>query len=366
MNTFEMNNVRRDSELNTQIRANSPVVEVFAAMVDGKSLDRFGKKADVAVNYIKELGNRADNGDAVAISELNTIRRFVIEAPVMEEMRLLGIFGSYENVGYDETIEREVYTHVGDMSREQAASGDVVFPMINKEVYPVATFTVSGGVQNDYRRIQLGDMSKENQLLANVKTDILNSAKAKIIRKVYDAIANATGIKYSFSGTNGLTKAGVDGVLNKVRRFGKPSILGDYALLSQLTPWAGYDGNLNSTHFYGVSDEIINQVASTGLLASYNGAVVAEMANPYNLLKTNAAGTDFETMLPVGLGFIVPAGVDSPIATYTRGGLTSFSGNDVKTGKVLTRFDLEVGCDVAKGQEYKIGLIYDEVLGGLN
>lgn len=366
MNTFEMNNVRKDSELNTQIKQNSPVVEVFAAMVNGESLDRFGKKADVAVNYIKELGNRADNGDAVAISELNSIRRFVIEAPVMEEMRLLGIFGSYENVGYDETIEREVTTSVGESSRLQAIGGDVVFPMLNREVYPVATFTVSGGIQNDYRRIQLGDMSKENQLLAQVKTDILNSAKAQIIRKVYAAIKNATGVTYLFEGVSGLTKAGVDGVLNKVRRFGKPSIVGDYALLSQLTPWAGYDGNLNSTHFYGVSDEIINQVASTGLLASYNGAVVAEMANPYNLLKKNSDGSDFETMLPIGLGFIIPTGANSPIATYTRGGLTSFSGNDVKTGKVLTRFDIEVGCDVAKGHEYEIGVIYDQQLGGLN
>lgn len=365
MNTFEMNNVRRDSDLNVNIKKQSPVVEVFSAMVKGETLDRFGKKADVAVEYIKELGSRAENGDSVAISELNSIRRFVIEAPVMEEMNLLGIFGTYENVGYDETIEREVYNYAGDMSRQQAEGGDPIFTQLNKVVYPVATFTVSGGMASDYRRIQVGDMSKENQMLAQVKTDILNNAKAQIVKKIYAAIAAATGVKYAFSGA-GLTKDGVDGVLNKVRRNGKPTIIGDYALLSQLTPWAGYDGNLNSTHFYGISDEIINQVASTGLLASYNGAVVAEMTNPYNLFKLNAGGTNFETMLPVGLGFIIPTGVKSPIATYTRGGLTSFSGNDVKTGKVLTRFDIEVGCDIAKGHEYEIGVIYDENLGGLN
>jgi hypothetical protein len=45
--------------------------------------------------------------------------------------------------------------------------------------------------------------------------------------------------------------------------------------------------------------------------------------------------------------------------------LTSFSGNDVHTGKVITRFDLEVGCDVAKGREHQIGVFYDTNLGGL-
>ena len=45
--------------------------------------------------------------------------------------------------------------------------------------------------------------------------------------------------------------------------------------------------------------------------------------------------------------------------SWTRGGLTSFTGNDVSTGKVLTRYDLEFAVDVAKGQEYKIALLSD-------
>jgi hypothetical protein len=366
MKTFEMNNVHRDSDLcSGNVKAHSPIVEIFSAMVNGESLERFGKKADTAVNYIKDLGVRAESNDMGAIAELNTIRRFVIEAPVLEEMNLLGIFGTYEAVGFDETVEREVYNYAGEMSREQANGGDPVFPMLNKEVYPVPTFTVSGGMQSDYRRIAVGDMSRENKMLATVKTDILNNAKAKIIKKIYDAVKNATGVTYYFEGMTGLTKAGVDGVLTKVRRNGKPTIIGDYAVISQLTPWAGYDGSVNGHTINGISDDIINEIAANGVLARYNGAVVAEMTNPYNLFKLNADESNFETLLPQGLGFIIPTGVNSPIATYTRGGLTSFSGNDVKTGKVLTRFDIEVGCDIAKGREYEIGVIYDAQIGGL-
>lgn len=366
MNTFEMNNVRKDADLfNGKFNKKSPVVEVFAAMVNGESLDRFGKKADAAVNYIKELGNRADCGDTMAMVELNTIRRFVIEAPVMEEIKLLSIFGSYQNVGFDETIEREVYKTVGEKSREQAAGGDVVFPVTNKETYPVPTFTVSGGYAVDYRKVSIGDMSKENEGMQQVKVDILNRAKRAIIKKVYNAVDNATGVKYVCE-MAGLTKAGVDGVLTNVRRNGRPTVVGDYAVLSQFAPWAGYVGTISGNTITGISQKALEEIAQNGLLAAYNGAILSELVNPYDESQLTADGTNYKTLLPAGLAFVIPAGVQSPIATYSRGGLTSMTGNDPKTGKVLTRFDIEIGCDVVKGQENRIGLIYDTNIGGLD
>lgn len=357
--TYELNNIRKDSDIfNGKFTRQSPIVEIFAALIKGEELSRFGAKADEAVNYIKGLGERAENGDTAAISELNTLRRFVIESPLMEEVKLLSIFGSYQHVGYDETIEREVYSEGGERSREQAANGDVVFPVITKEVYPVSTFTVSGGYAVDYRRVALGDMSKENEGIAHVKTEIMNRAQLAIIKRVFNAIVSASGVKY-VAQTNPLTKTIVDGVLNNVRRFGRPTVIADYAILSQFTPWAGYVGSINNTTITGISEKAMNELQQNGTLAMYNGAILSEMKNPYNLYQMNAAGTNFETLLPAGLAFVLPAGGNSPIATYTRGGLTSLTGNDVKSGKIVTRFDLEIGCDVAKGQEYKIGLIED-------
>lgn len=374
MSIVEMNNIRKDTSNvfgSHIVTKTSPVVEVFSAMVNGESLEKFGKKADKAVEYIKNLGSRAMNGDTSAVSELNTIRRFTIENPIMQEMKLLGIFGSYQNVGYDETIEREVYTHSGERSRQQAGIGDVVFPVTTAERYPVPTFTVSGGYAVDYRRVSLGDMSKENEGIAEVKTDILNNAKKAIINKVYNAIKNAAGVKFVFEGA-GLTKTGVDGVLGAIRRFGRPSVVGDYAMISQFTPWAGYVGTINSNTITGVSQKVLDEIAQSGVPAMYNGAILAEMVNPYDL--TDATGTwsdgtntnaNFKTMLPAGLAFVIPAGAKSPIATWTRGGLTSMTGTDVKTGKLVTRFDIEVAADVAKGQEYQIGALYDTNIGGV-
>lgn len=364
--TYELNNLRKDTDLfDGKFNKNSPIVEIFSAMVKGQELSKFGKKADQAVDYIKELGSRAENGDNTAVAELNTLRRFVIETPIMEEIKMLGIFGSYNHVGYDETIEREVYKQVGERSRQQAAGGDVVFPEFVKETYPVGTFTVSGGYAVDYRRVALGDMERENEGLTLVKTDIRNRAVLAIVNKVYDAVKNATGVKYQLEAA-GLTKAGVDGVINNVRRNGKPTVIGDYALISQFTPWAGYVGTINSNTITNISEKAMNEIAQGGALSMYNGAILAEMPNPYNEYELTADGTNFKTLLPAGLGFVIPAGVKSPIATYTRGGLTSFTGNNVKNGKVETRFDIEVGCDVAKGQEHRIGMIYDTNVGGLD
>ena len=365
MNTFELNNLRKDADyFNNKFTKSSPVVEVFSAMVNGQELSRFGKTADKAVAYIKDLGSRAENGDFNAVAELNTLRRFVVEAPVMEEIKLLSVFGSYKPVGYDETIEREVWNYAGEFSREQANGGDVPFAVPTKETYPVGTQTISGGYAVDYRRVALGDMSKENEGLNLVKTDILNKAVLAIVKKVYKAIKDATGVKYTAE-MAGLTKSGVDEVLTKVRRNGRPTVIGDYALLAQFTPWAGYVGTINSNTITGISQKSMDEIAANGLLAQYNGALLAELPNPYNEFALNSDGTNFKTLLPAGLGFIIPTGVQSPIATWTRGGITSFTGNDVKTGKVCTRFDLEVACDVAKGQEHKIGTIYDSTIGGL-
>lgn len=364
--TYELNNCHKDSDLfSGKFTKQSPVVEIFSAMVNGEELSKFGAKADKAVSYIKNLGERAQNGDSVAVSELNTLRRFVIETPIMQEIKLLGIFGQYTPVGYDETIEREVYNHVGERSREQAAGGDVVFPTITKEVYPVSTFTVSGGYAVDYRRVALGDMSKENEGINQVKTDIRNRALLAVVTRVYDAIKAASGVKYMVEDA-GLTKTDVDAALTKIRRFGRPTVVGDYALISQFTPWAGYVGSVNSNTILGISEKAMNEIAQNGALSSYNGAILSEMPNPYDLYNLTDDGSDFKTLLPAGLGFIIPAGSQSPIATYSRGGLTSFTGNNVKNGKIETRFDLELGVDVAKGQEYKIGTIYDTNVGGLS
>ena len=353
--TFEMNNVHQDVD-NPQIKRTSPVVEVFSAMVNGKELPHFAdsKTADEAVSYIKNLASKASVGDMSAAAELNQIRREVIEPAVLEEMKLLQLFGSYQQLGAGDTIEREIWNVGSDAARIQALNGDVRVPMHNAIRYTVAPINISAGYQVDYRTLADGDAARENLAMQNVRTEMLNLATDYVCKKVYQAIKGATGVKY-FAEVAGLTDSALDGVVQKVRRFGPTSILGAYAVVSQINNFVPYSNGTVT----GISDAVMEEIRKNGLVLNYKGSIVREIPAPYNLTRLNAAGNDFATMVPEGLLFVLPNGVQSPVATWSVGGLTSFTGNDVSTGRLLTRYDLTIAADVAKGQEYRIGLLND-------
>lgn len=361
--TFELNNERRDANFASgKVNGKSAVVEIFSAMTAGKDLSPYGKKADVAANYIKELNSKASTGDLNAISELNEIRRFAMQPILMKEIKLIGIYGNYKPIGYNESCEVEIPDFANLPANEQAAGQDVKFPVIRKKRVPIATTTISGGYAVDYRKAALGDMSDENELQDQVRVQIRNKAAKYVVETIYKAIKNVTGVKYFFEGA-GMTKTGVDDVISKVRRFGKPTISGDYALVSQFNGFAGYNGVTPTIN--GISESVMKEIHDTGLMGVYNGATLAEIPNPYDLTTLNKDGDNFDTLLPAGLGFVIPTGGQSPVYTVTRGGLTSFSGNDITTGQLLTRYDLEVGALVASGQEYMIGMLHDKNLDSL-
>ena len=361
--TFELNNERKDANfVSGKVNGKSAVVEIFSAMVAGKDLAPFGKKADVAAKYITELSSKAATGDVNAISELNEIRRFAMEPVLMKEIKLLGIYGNYKPLGYDESCEVEITEFANVDAKEQALGQDVTFPVVRKKRVPIATTTISGGYAVDYRKAALGNMADENELQNQVRVQIRNKAAKYVIDTVYNAVKKANGVKYFFEGA-GLTKAGLDDVITKVRRFGKTTISGDYALLAQLNGFAGYTGVTPVVN--GISEAVMKEIHDTGLMGVYNGSILSEIPNPYDLSALNKAGDNFNTMLPAGLGFVIPSGQASPIHTVTRGGLTSFSGNDVTTGQLITRYDLEVGALVAPGQEYKVAMVHDTNLDDL-
>lgn len=367
MNTsFEMNNTRRDSDiaLDKEIKATSPIVEIFTADVLGKDLSKYGKKVDAYIKHMSTLGDGIACADSKAIAELNTIRKLAVKPLLEAEIQMLGVYGSFEALGFDESIEVNSYDFVGDKARAQANNSDVVFAGIKSNKYPVGTQTVSGGWATDYRRLQLGDTSKEAEGMQQTRVDIINKMKKLIMENAYKSIKNAEGVKYFFEGA-GLTKAGVDGVISKVRRLGNGvTVIGDYSLLSQFTPWAGYNseftyGSSRYGYTQGIAAQDLADIRAKGILGGYNGAALVEMTNPYDYATKISDGTNFDTMLDSGVGLVVPTGVDSPIKSWTKGGLTTFSGNDVTTGHVLTRFDIEFATDVTKGKEFMLGMISD-------
>ena len=361
--TFELNNERKDANfVSGKVKANSPVVEIFSAMAQGKDLAPYGKKADVAAKYIMELNAKASNGDLGAMSELNEIRRFAMEPVLMKEIKLLSNYGTYKAIGFYDSCEVDITEFANIDPKIQAAGQDVTFPVIRKKRVPIATVNISGGYAVDYRKAAVGDMTDENELQDQVRVQIRNNATKYVVETIYNAIKNAKGVKY-FAEDAGLTKTNVDKVITNVRRFGKPTITGDYAFISQFNAFAGYTGTTPTVN--GISQKVMDEIHDTGLMGMYNGSVLSELPNPYDLTTINKDGDNFETILPAGLGYVIPAGGQSPIYTVTRGGLTSFTGTDVTTGQIMSRFDLSVGALVAPNREYEIGLIHDKNLDSL-
>lgn len=362
MSIYELNNVRKDSDYSTgKIKNTSAVTKVFTGLVKGVELNSLGlndKEVNESVAYIKKLGERAQAGDGMAISELNAMRRYIIEPLLLDEINLLGIFGNYQALAFGDSIERETSVLAGEKSRIQAPNGDVTFPTWMRDTYAVPSVTISGGYAVDYRAISLGDMAKENTGMEQVRTDIRNNAALYVVKKVYSAIKAATGVKY-FAEEAGIVKTSLDRIVTAVRRFGPTSILGSYAVVSQLNGFAGWSDSTNTYH--GIADAAMEEIRRDGMLASYNGSFVREIPSPFNLSKTTTVSGNktFETLMPDGLMLVLPTGGNSPVMTWSRGGLTSLTGNDISTGRVMTRFDLEIAADVAKGHEFEIGILND-------
>lgn len=353
---LELNNVQYNQTNNTKLNAKSPIVEIFSAIAEGNDLSKYGKKVDKAMGYIKNLSERAMKNDPMAKSEINEIVRYTIEPNLQKEIRLFDFVGTFRNIGYNEQPMMRTYDHQGVSSNFQASRGDVPFATTEWREYAIGTQTISSGYAMDYRELLSGNLDKVAEGKQLVQTEMRNKAALYVLVEMYNAIKNATGIKY-FSESAGLTKGSVDDALTKIRRFGRPAVTGDYSVVSQIAGFAGYNPVVPANS--NVPEVALEELRQNGLINTYGGSPVVELPNQYDLASKNAAGDNFKTMLPEGLLFFIPQGAISPLQIFQRGGLTSASGLDPITGKDMTRFDLEVGAGVAEGREYEIGLVSD-------
>ena len=215
-NIFELNTVNnvKDEVGASKVKSTSPVVEVFSALVQGKSLSSFdGKIVDKSVEHIKDLAGRAIDGDHQAVSELNAIQRFAIEPKLIEAIKIFNFMGTYKSVPYDTVPMMKTYKYESIDSRFQASSGDVPFATHSFREYPIGTQTISSGYAVDYRELQSGNFDGTiAEGISQVQTDMQNKAVYYVIAKLYDALKNAKGVKH-FAENSGVTQTAVDEML---------------------------------------------------------------------------------------------------------------------------------------------------------
>lgn len=360
-NIFEMNTVNnvKDTAGASKVKSTSPVVEVFSALIQGKSVSGMdGKVVDKSVAHIKELAGRSIDGDSQAVSELNAIQRFAIEPKLIEAIKIFNFMGTYKSVPYDTVPMMKTYKYESVDSRFQASSGDVPFAAASFREYPIGTQTISAGYACDYRELQSGNFEGTvAEGMNQVQIDMQNKAVYYVIAKLYEALKNAKGVKH-FNEHAGITQTGVDDMLKAMRRYGRVNICGDYSVVSQFNEFAGYKTVAATTIPFG-SEAVAEEIRKTGLLSFYGGSHIIELPNALNFTRMNADKTSYELYMPQGLLFFVPQGTVAPLQIFRRGGMTSMTGDDIVTRQRLTRFDMEIGAGVAEGMEDQIGLISD-------
>lgn len=356
-NIYEINlqNAQPDTDTG-RIKEKSPVVEVFSALVEGRNSKITGEAFDKNVEMIRSIGAKAAEDDANAISEINALVKFAIEPKLLESINVLNFMGTFKKIGYRDTPVVHTYKYESIDSRIQASSGDVPFGAFSKTDYPIATQTISSGLAVDYREIEAGNFEGTiAEGIQQVKIDMNNKVVYYAIKKLYDGIQAAGGVKH-FAESAGIAKQSVDDMLKVMRRYGKVNIAGDYSVVSQLNEFQGYKTIGATTIPFG-SEAVAEEIRKTGIINYYNGAFVTEIPNAINWTKRD--GDEYGLYLPQGLMFFIPQGATSPLQMFLRGGLTTMKGADVVTRQHVQRFDLEFGAELVKGMEDQIGILSD-------
>ena len=355
---IELNNVRKSECAVSNEAQMRRVAEICSALFSGADISKYGKEADGVVKQLAKLGEGALADDARAKAEINTVVKYIVQPNLLKAMEVFSFLGNYHRIAYNEQPVVKTYNYEGIDARIQASSGDVAFGERVWKEYPITTKTISSGMAINYRDLASGNfdgsMAEE---ISQVQIDMENKAVAYVLGILYDGIKNNTdNVKFYATYADTPTQTAVDGMINKMRKLGKVNVAGDFSTLSVISDWNGYK-TVSDKAIPFFTEGQVNEIAQTGLNGWYKGAALIEIPNPYNLTKPLADNSAFETYYDTDKLFFTVSGVTSPFNIFRRGGISTMTGNDVKTGTVMTRFDIEIGADLTKGREYEIGLL---------
>ncbi len=351
----EINSIKRN------INVKNEGVEIFSAICNGKDIAKYGDKVDKVMAYIKNLGEKAVNGDLKAQAEINAIREIQIQAPLLQRINLFSYMGDFQKVGYNEELRFKVYELQGKKAGQQANSGSFAFATHVWRDGTLSTKTITGGLAYDYREIATGNTDAIAVANEQVITDMMNQMFYDIVRNMYttiSGIALAGGIT-NFSEAAGINQIALDAAIRIARRWGQVTISGDYSVISQIEPFAGFTTVANPATVQ-FSEAVMEEIRKTGLLKNYRGTNIVEIPNTYDLTRINAAGTMFDTYLPEGLLFLIPkTNMVSPLQCGIKGGVTSMNGNDINLKLNVQRFDMEFGSTIINDYVPMLGIVSD-------
>lgn len=358
MFSIELNNAQRKEVRVKNVDKIKRYAEINMALLTGQDTTAYGKEVDEVVKFMSQLGARAAQNDETAKAEINTIVKIGIEPLLVKQMQVYQLFGNYRSIGMDETPVVHTWTYESLNADIQAKGSDVSFADRKEVSYTIPTKTISAGMRYNYRDFESKNFVGTNaQEIEQIQTTMHNKGVAYVIDTIVSALKNnTTGVKFYGEYNDEPTQTAIDDMIKKIRRMGKVSILGDFDKIATISGFNGYQ-NPNSTTLPFYTPSQVDEIAKQGYNGDYKGSSLVELPNAYNFTKPLADKTAFETYYNPDHIFFVPQNGQSPINVIRRGGLTTMTGNDVSTGSILTRFDMEIGADVVKGREFEIGCL---------
>ena len=360
MNAIDFERIQANAELNSlqkTVNTKTEGVEIFSAMCAGKDVSKYGDKVDRVNTYMKNKGQAAVNGNALAQAEINAIQTQMIEAPLVKRLNIFDFMGDKISVGMNEEVKFKVYNLEGKKSGEQAVNGSFPFAGYTWSTKTMDTSNITGGLLIDHREFASGNTDAIQAMNEQVITDMMNKMFYKVQGSLYNGVKNAK-IK-NFSEASSITKTALDTVLKNAKRSGAVNITGDYSVVSQIEDFAGFSVNSNTKQF---SEAVMEEIRKTGLLKSYKGSPIVEIPNTLDLNKTitDANGNTFyDTYLAEGLLYFLISGDMSPLKIGIKGGLQSMAGQDIALRADVIRYDMEFGTAFIEEYSHLIGLISD-------
>jgi len=225
-------------------------------------------------------------------------------------------------------------------ARSKIAQKQVLLETDNVSVRPVINV-----VELRQGRVQMADLIRDGALK-------MEYAMTAHIQNVLHAAASAWAAPFYGAGM-GLVKTTLDPMIIHWLRTGGAAVLGDIAIINQLSALTGFTAAVATRQF---SDAIILEQNRSGYIGVYNGASVMRIVNPY--LEDNVTPLLSHKHL-----YILPTGADTstrPLKVAFEGDVTSIEATNIDDLSFEVRLDRYFGAGIIMGVAPNISVYEDQ------
>jgi len=314
----------------SHISKKSPIVEVFsAASVNGNVTEVQKADYNESVKLIKEL---ASNPNPMNLYELNQIVAYTVDNVIDVKLNYINHIAEVKNTDFNERPKFKTRTEqVKAYWQSIGATPDA--SKIGYKYSDLKIEELSAIVSAEWAEIAAGRYD-----FAELIRDVTNQFEQKVAQKVQSTLYTTfSGLSSpNFASGSGVVAGSFDPLLVAMQRFGRCAIVGDLAALQKLTALTGFGASTTPA----VSNGIMDEYNSNGIIGTYKGASVVKLDNPYSGL------TGFSTVLDQGYVYIVPVMDDASktLKVQFAGSVMPMQGQDLNDRSYKMRFDKHVGA----------------------